>query len=169
MVVRNGKFATQVAVACLLALPNVFNPSFNVLPLKNSGKQENRYRFVFGVQDGIFVSSEAGRIKGGPCSKVASRYEEIIFNQPIEQITMLISLALGVRTESLSKQQHAHAVYSMTAESFLQMVCFSSDFAKFHHLFQFPLPAVMGGLPSLLFNMSFPCQGPDKLALENGP
>ena len=115
MVVRNGKFATQVAVACLLALPNVFNPSVNVLPLKNSGKQGNRCRFVFGVQDGIFVSSEAGRNKGGPCRKVASRYEEIIFNQPIEQITMLISSALGVRTESLSKQQHAYAVYSMIA------------------------------------------------------
>ncbi len=45
--------------------------------------------------------------------KVASRFEEIIFNQPIEQVAVLISSALSLQTELLPKRQSSYAVDCM--------------------------------------------------------
>ena len=47
--------------------------------------------------------------------KVAARFDELIFNQPLEHTTLLIADALNIKTESLSKSISVVARYDMTA------------------------------------------------------
>jgi hypothetical protein len=47
--------------------------------------------------------------------KIAGRFEELIFNQPLEQVTILVADALKVRTELLSKPITTQAKVDMSA------------------------------------------------------
>lgn len=46
-------------------------------------------------------------------TKVAERFEEILFNQPFEQIVHLLSSALGVQTQDVSKTHQKEAISQM--------------------------------------------------------
>lgn len=45
--------------------------------------------------------------------KIAGRFEEILFNYPLEQIVVLLKSALGIRTKGVSRDHHREAVSQM--------------------------------------------------------